>query len=226
MNVLRATALHRTYPGDPPVHALRGLDLTVRAGERLAVVGPSGSGKSTLLNIIGLLDTPTDGRYEILGRDTAHLSAADRDRIRASDLGFVFQDAHVLGSRTVAENLEIRLAIHGTPHKDRPGLVDAALAAVDLVHRRGALGRLLSGGERQRLAIARAVITRPALLLADEPTGNLDPANASRVLDQFDRQTADGVAVVVITHDARIAAWADRSVTLVDGRLETVGVAA
>ncbi len=220
MTVLRSVDVHKTYPGNPKVHALRGIDFAVCAGERVAVVGPSGSGKSTLLNIVGLLDVPTSGRYEFLGRDTRTIRSRERDRIRAAELGFVFQDAHVLGARTVAENLDIRLAITGTPRARRAREVHDVLGEVGLAHRRDALGRLLSGGERQRLAVARAVLTAPRVLLADEPTGNLDRENADRVLELFDAQAKAGVAVVVITHDTRIADWADRAVLIADGRIK------
>ncbi|MFC0705419.1 ABC transporter ATP-binding protein [Cellulomonas uda] len=206
--VLRARDVHKTYRTDPPVPVLTGVDLELRAGERVAVVGRSGSGKSTFLNIVGLLDTPTSGQVELLGQDTGALSAHARDRLRAGTLGFVFQEHHVLGHRTVAENLEIAASISGTPRARRPALVSAALARVGLTGRQQALGRLLSGGEKQRL------------VLADEPTGSLDPQNAENVLALFDEQAAAGVAVLVITHDDRIAAWADRTVRLRAGRLE------
>ncbi|UJP40742.1 ABC transporter ATP-binding protein [Cellulomonas palmilytica] len=219
-SVLRALDVHKTYRTDPPLPVLAGVDLELAPGERVAVVGRSGSGKSTFLNLVGLLDTPTSGRVELLGQDTGSLSARERDRLRAHTLGFVFQEHHVLGHRTVAENLEIAASIAGTPRTQRRTLVDAALARVGLTGRQQALGRLLSGGEKQRLAVARAVLSGPRLVLADEPTGNLDPENADNVLALFDEQAAAGVAVLVITHDDRIAAWADRTVRLCAGRLE------
>lgn len=220
MTVLRTVDVHKTYPTNPPVHALTGVDLAVDAGERVAVVGRSGSGKSTLLNILGLLDVPTSGRVELLGRDTRHINAAGRDHARAAALGFVFQENHILGHRTVTENLDIALSISGTRHSDRVARTSVALERVGLTHRRHALGRLLSGGEKQRLAVARAVICQPRILLADEPTGNLDADNASNILDLFDEQAATGVAVVVITHDLRLSQWADRTVRLTDGHLQ------
>lgn len=219
MTALRAEGVFKTYSSDPPVEVLRGVDLTVSAGERVAIVGPSGSGKSTLLNIIGLLDTPSAGAYHLLGEDTSRLRGRKRDAVRSASLGFVFQDNHILGHRTVFENLGLRLAITDIATPDRAPLIDAVLDRVGLTHRRGALGRLLSGGEAQRLAVARAVITAPRLLLADEPTGNLDPDNATMILDLFDEQAAAGVAVIVITHDPRIARWADRALSLRDGLL-------
>ncbi len=219
-SVLRAVDVHKTYLTDPPVPVLAGVDLELTPGERVAVVGRSGSGKSTFLNIVGLLDTPTSGVVELLGQDAGALSARERDRLRAHTLGFVFQEHHVLGHRTVAENLQIAAAIAGTPRSQRGALVGAALERVGLSGRQHSPGRLLSGGEKQRLAVARAVLTSPRLVLADEPTGNLDADNADNVLALFDEQAAAGVAVLVITHDDRIAAWADRTVRLHAGRLE------
>ena len=219
MIVLSAVDVHKSYPAQPPVHALKGVDLAVEAGERVSVIGRSGSGKSTLLNIIGLLDVPTSGTLELLGRDTRDVLGSRRDRVRAEVLGFVFQENHILGHRTVTENLEIKLAIAGVARASRRARTAAALERVGLLDRQHTLGRLLSGGEKQRLAVARAVITSPRVLLADEPTGNLDEENASNVLALFDEQAAAGVAVVVITHDPRISQWADRTVRLADGVL-------
>lgn len=214
---VRARDVTKTYPARPPVHALRGVSLEVQPGERLAVVGPSGSGKSTLLNMLGALDVPTSGTVELDGIDVSNLSESGRDQTRAHRIGFVFQESHVLGHRTVHENLALKLAVAGLPRGARSRRADRALESVGLGHRRDALGRLLSGGEKQRLAIARAVVNDPVVLLADEPTGHLDPANSTHVLDLFDVQAAAGVAVVVITHDPRIADWADTVVTLRDG---------
>ncbi|GCE75599.1 ABC transporter ATP-binding protein [Cellulomonas biazotea] len=220
MSVVEVRDVRRTYPTSPPVHALLGVDLTVAAGERTAILGQSGSGKSTLLNVLGLLDEPTSGTYRLLGEDTAGYDGAARDRLRSRALGFVFQESHVLGHRTVAENVLLKLVAAAVPRSERAPLVADVLHRVGLDHRADALGRLLSGGEKQRLAVARAVVTQPRLLLADEPTGNLDDGNAATVLDLFDEQARAGVAVVVITHDPRTASWADRTVRLVDGRIE------
>ncbi|GIG19692.1 ABC transporter ATP-binding protein [Cellulomonas chitinilytica] len=209
----------KTYVGHPPTPVLHGVDLSVGAGERVAIFGSSGSGKSTLLNILGLLDVPTSGAYDLLGQDTCALSSSTRAKHRASALGFVFQEHHVLGARTVAENLAIKLAISGVGRRGRADLVRDALTQVGLTHRRNAPGRLLSGGEKQRLAVARAILTQPPVLLADEPTGNLDRANADNILDLFDSQARKGVAVVVITHDPTTARWADRALELDGGRL-------
>jgi putative ABC transport system ATP-binding protein len=216
---LRAVDVSKTYGTNPPVHALRHATVHVHHGERLAVVGPSGSGKSTLLNLLGLLDSPTSGAVELAGQDVTTLRPTARDRARAEHIGFVFQDNHVLGHRTVAENLTVKLAVTAHRGPDRAYLIDEALDRVGLGGRRESLGRLLSGGERQRLAVARAIVNGPGLILADEPTGNLDPGNSENVLELFDAQAAAGVAIVVITHDMGIARWADRVVSIVDGQL-------
>lgn len=217
MSALAVRGITKTYPAQPPVEALRGIDLDVEPGERLAIVGRSGAGKSTLLNILGLLDEPTAGSYRLLGEEVGSSGERRRDQLRTEAIGFVFQDSHVLGHRTVRENLGIKLAINRVPIHQRDARVRAGLERVELVHRIDAPGRLLSGGEKQRLAIARAIVTEPLVILADEPTGNLDPANSDIVLGLFDEQARTGVAVVVITHDMRIAAWADRAVTLEAG---------
>ncbi|GAA1866525.1 ABC transporter ATP-binding protein [Myceligenerans crystallogenes] len=217
--VVELESVARTYDVDPPVHALRGVDLAVAPGERLAVLGRSGSGKSTLLNVVGLLDRPTAGTYRLEGRDVSRVGERDRDALRADAIGFVFQESHVLGHRTVAQNVWLALMAAGVPRTDRVWKVPDMIGRVGLAHRADALGRLLSGGEKQRLAVARAVVTTPRLLLADEPTGNLDADNARGVLDLFDEQAGRGVAVLVITHDERTAAWADRTVRLEDGRI-------
>lgn len=223
--VVELEGIVRTYDVDPPVYALRGVDLRVGAGERVAVLGRSGSGKSTLLNVVGLLDRATSGVYRLEGRDVSRLGERDRDRLRADAIGFVFQESHVLGHRTVAQNVWLALMAAGVPRVDRAWKVPDVVERVGLSDRADALGRLLSGGEKQRLAVARAVVTSPRLLLADEPTGNLDPDNARGVLDLFDEQAGRGVAVVVITHDERTAAWADRTVRL-EGGLVAVGAEA
>lgn len=223
MTVLDAAGLAKVYAADPPVRALEHVDLRVAAGERVAVLGRSGAGKSTLLNILGLLDEPTAGTYRLLGRETARLRPRERDALRAAHIGFVFQDCHVLGHRSCAENVALKLAAVDHPRAARGALIGATLDRVGLADRASAPGRTLSGGEKQRLAVARAVVTRPALLLADEPTGNLDGDNARAVLELFAEQAAHGVAVVVITHDERIGAWADRALTLADGGLRERG---
>lgn len=225
MRALQATALTKEYDVRPPIRVLLGVDLAVERGERVAITGRSGAGKSTLLNVLGLLDEPTSGSLRLLGTETTRMSAVERDQYRASHLGFVFQDHHVLGRRSCFDNVGLKLSILRTPQDDRRREVHSALERVGLSHRTYAPGRLLSGGEKQRLAIARAIVSRPSVLLADEPTGNLDESNARAVLDLFESQADQGVAVVVITHDQGIARWADRQLVLDRGIVTTGGTA-
>ncbi|MER7751541.1 ABC transporter ATP-binding protein [Kitasatospora sp. NPDC097643] len=217
--VIRLDGVGRTHPGQPPVVALRPTDLTVHRGEYLAVTGPSGSGKSTLLHLLGLLDTPTTGRYELDGIDTASLRDRDRATLRGRRIGFVFQSFHLLPHRTAEENVVLAQVYNRTPARARRAAALAALRLVGLGHRTDALPSTLSGGERQRVAIARALVNRPSLLLCDEPTGNLDSANADAVLARFDDLHAQGFTLVVITHDPAVAARAGRRVAIRDGVL-------
>lgn len=216
--VIEARALSRTYAGSPPVRALVHADLDVSRGERVAILGRSGAGKSTLLNILGLLDNPTSGRYSLMGSSVPSLSQRDRDQLRARELGFVFQASHVIGHRTVRENVRLKLTTARVAHH-RDELIDGVLARVGLYDLRDAKGVTLSGGERQRVALARAVVAGPSVLLADEPTGNLDDVSTQQVLTLLADMAGEGTAVVVITHDARTTTWADRVLTLRDGEL-------
>ncbi|NUT21082.1 MAG: ABC transporter ATP-binding protein [Hamadaea sp.] len=208
-----------TYPGPPPVHALRSVDLDLDSGQHVAIVGPSGSGKSTLLNVLGLLDRPTAGVYQIDGTDVSRLPESDRTGIRGSRIGFVFQAFHLMPYRTAWENVAVAQLYRGVPARARRAAAAAALDLVGLSHRRDALPTTLSGGERQRVAIARALVNRPALMLCDEPTGNLDSANAAAVLDLLDGLRSEGLTIVVITHDAVVAARAQRTLAIHDGVL-------
>ncbi|WP_448318755.1 ABC transporter ATP-binding protein [Streptomyces sp. CO7] len=208
-----------TYPGPPPVQALKPFDLTVRRGEFVTVVGPSGSGKSTFLNITGLLDAPTEGHYLLDGIDTGELRDSDRTALRGRSIGFVFQSFHLLPHRSAWENVALAMLYNGARRRDRPARAREALARVGLAHRADAPPTRLSGGERQRVAIARALVARPALLLCDEPTGNLDSANARSVLALLEELHADGLTVLVITHDPSVAARGGRTVTIRDGVL-------
>ncbi|MEW2077965.1 MULTISPECIES: ABC transporter ATP-binding protein [unclassified Streptomyces] len=217
--VVDLAELELVYPVEPPVTAVRSCDLTVRGGEYVAVVGASGSGKSSLLNVIGLLDRPTSGRYRLDGIDTTGLSDAERTELRARRVGFVFQAFHLLPYRTAAENVMLGLMYGGVPRRRRAALAARALERVGMGHRLHAEPTTLSGGERQRVAIARALAVRPSLLLCDEPTGNLDSATARTVLDLIAELHGEGVTVVVITHDASVAAGAGRVVRMRDGVL-------
>ncbi|MFJ9769462.1 ABC transporter ATP-binding protein [Streptomyces erythrochromogenes] len=208
-----------TYPGPPPVDAFKPCDLTIRSGEFVTVVGPSGSGKSTFLNIAGLLDAPTAGHYLLDGIDTGALGDSDRTALRGRRIGFVFQSFHLLPHRSALENVVLAMLYNGVPRKERPARAREALTRVGLGHRLTALPSRLSGGERQRVAIARALVARPSLLLCDEPTGNLDSANADTVLALLDELHADGMTVLVITHDQEVAAHGGRTVAIRDGVL-------
>ena len=218
--VLEMRGAARTYPGPPPVVALRPTDLTVRAGEHVAIIGPSGSGKSTLLNLLGLLDRPTEGRLFLDGIDTATLNERDRTALRGRRIGFVFQAFHLMPHRSTVENVMLaQLYTDRRPKNERRADAVKALTKVGLGHRLGASPSTLSGGERQRVAIARALVNRPALLLADEPTGNLDSQTAATVLDLLAGLVADGLTLLVITHDPSVADRAHRTVAIHDGVL-------
>ncbi|MEU1481381.1 ABC transporter ATP-binding protein [Streptomyces sp. NPDC001668] len=208
-----------TYPGPPPVQALKPCELTVAQGEYVTVVGPSGSGKSTFLNIAGLLDAPTEGRFLLDGIDTAALTDADRTSLRGRRIGFVFQSFHLLPHRSARENVMLAMVYNSSPRGGRSGRAGEALERVGLSHRADALPTRLSGGERQRVAIARALVARPSLLLCDEPTGNLDTVTAESVLRLLDELHRDGMTLLVITHDPEVAARGRRTVAIRDGVL-------
>ncbi|WTJ75350.1 ABC transporter ATP-binding protein [Kitasatospora sp. NBC_01539] len=217
--VIRLDGIGRTFAGPPPVTALHPCDLAVRQGEYVAVTGPSGSGKSTLLHLLGLLDTPSCGRYLLDGIDTGGMSDRDRSTLRGSRIGFVLRSFHLLPHRTAEENVLLAQVYNRTPWPDRGPAARAALRRVGLGHRLDALPTTLSGGERQRVAVARALVNRPSLLLCDEPTGNLDSAAAAVVLELLAGLHDDGHTLVVITHDPAVASRAGRVVHIGDGRL-------
>jgi ABC-type lipoprotein export system ATPase subunit len=209
----------RTFGTDPPVVALRDVDLSLRRGESLAILGPSGSGKSTLLNILGCLDRQTSGTYLIDGIDVAALSDGERAVLCAQKIGFVFQSFNLLTHRTALENVMLAEVYSGAPRVGREERALAALERVRMTHRAGFLPRKMSGGEQQRIAIARALMGEPTLLLCDEPTGNLDSANTASVLALFDELGEQGLTLVIVTHDDRVAKHARRRVHIIDGRL-------
>ncbi len=200
-------------------HALSGIHLDIRDGEYISIAGPSGCGKSTLLSILGLLDTPSDGSYALKGHEVANLSFADRARIRNREIGFIFQSFNLIGDLTVFENVELPLTYRGMNSSDRKTLVTQALDRVGMAHRAKHLPSQLSGGQQQRVAVARALAGKPAILLADEPTGNLDSRNGEAVMNLLKELHAGGATICMVTHDERFAQHADRTVHLFDGRV-------
>ncbi len=224
--VLSVRGLIKSFPGPPTVEVLRSIDLDIWGGEMVAILGSSGSGKSTLLNMLGCLDVPTSGSYTVDGHQVSALNESQRCVLRSSKFGFVFQSFHLLSHRTVEENvmLSFLYAPSGVPTANTPrgrrGRRDRAANVLDRVglsHRREFLPTLLSGGERQRVAIARALVNNPRVMFCDEPTGNLDTATGDRVMALFEELRADGIAIVIVTHDLAVAERCDRIVRIVDG---------
>lgn len=200
-------------------HALAGIDLDIQNGEFVSISGPSGCGKSTLLAIAGLLDSPTSGEYLLKELPVAHLSPSERSRIRNREIGFIFQAFNLIGDLTVWQNVELPLTYRGMSGGERKRLVDEALDRVDMTHRKNHYSAQLSGGQQQRVAVARALAGSPAILLADEPTGNLDSQNGLAVMKLLKSLHAEGATVCMVTHDPRFVAFADRAIHLWDGRI-------
>ena len=205
--------------GDQAVHALDNVNLSINAGEYLSVMGPSGSGKSTLLNVLGLLDVPDSGHYLLQGTDTTLLSDAERARYRREHIGFVFQSYHLVPRLTARENIELPLVLAGVAPPERKQKVDAILAQLGLTERAGHLPNQLSGGQRQRVAIGRAIIMQPRVLLADEPTGNLDTQSDSDVVTILEQLNQQGITLLVVTHDTALGLRARRRIRMTDGRI-------
>ena len=212
--------LSRSYVlGESMVQALDGVDLHIAAGEYVSLMGPSGSGKSTLLNTLGLLDRPSSGVYRLEGRDTQGLDEVERARLRRERIGFVFQSFHLLPRLSAFDNVALPMLLAGLPAAERQTRVQAALAAVGLSERAHHRPNQLSGGQRQRVAIARATVMRPALLLADEPTGNLDSRSGAEVIELLESLNASGITLIMVTHDPGMGARAKRGIVLRDGKI-------
>ena len=219
--MIRLENVTKTYDqGELAVQALRGIDLELQKGQMTAIIGPSGSGKSTLMHILGCLDTPSSGTYELEGQDVAQLSPFQLAGIRNRKVGFVFQTFNLLPRASLLRNVELPLLYAGVPAGERRERAAAALAQVGLGDRARHKPSELSGGQRQRAAIARALVNRPSLILADEPTGNLDSKTGAEILQLFHEMHARGESIVIVTHDPRVAEACERVVRIVDGRVE------
>ena len=218
--VIRLSGISKIFCTDEvETHALAEVSLGLGAGDYVAISGPSGCGKSTLLSILGLLDTPNAGEYLLNDRSVANLGLTDRARIRNREVGFIFQSFNLIGDLTVYENVELPLVYRGTSAAERKRRTSEALERVGMSHRRKHFPSQLSGGQQQRAAVARAVVGEPSILLADEPTGNLDSKNGTEVMDMLDLLHAGGATICMVTHDPRYAGRADRTIHLFDGRI-------
>jgi len=218
--LIQVEDLHKVFVTEEvETHALSSVHLKIQKGEYIAIAGPSGCGKSTLLSILGLLDSPTQGNYKLNGDHVAELSASQRARIRNREVGFIFQSFNLIGDLTVYENVELPLTYQKMPKAKRKARVHAALDKVSMAHRMKHYPAQLSGGQQQRVAVARAIVTEPFILLADEPTGNLDSANGDIVMEMLAELHRAGSTICMVTHDPRYAAQAQRTIHLFDGRI-------
>ena len=221
MGLITTHDLWKTYVmGDEEIHALRGLSINIERGEYCAIMGPSGSGKSTLMNLIGCLDTPSKGSYLLNGKEVAEMNDDDLARIRNEEIGFVFQTFNLLPRATALHNVELPLVYAGVSSRDRQQRAMQALEKVELTSRSTHRPNELSGGQRQRVAIARALVNNPSILLADEPTGNLDSKTGEEIMAVFERLHSGGNTIILVTHEADIAAHAHRVIYVRDGQVE------
>src|SRR5881394_830641 len=221
MALIETRDLWKTYVmGSEEIHALRGVSVQIERGEYVAIMGPSGSGKSTLMNLVGCLDTPSKGTYLLNGKEVSQMNDNELARIRNEEIGFVFQTFNLLPRATALHNVELPLVYAGVPAKDRVERAKAALTKVELGDRMSHRPNELSGGQRQRVAVARALVNNPSILLADEPTGNLDTKTGAEIMQLFERLHASGNTIVLVTHEADIAAFAHRVIHVRDGQVE------
>jgi putative ABC transport system ATP-binding protein len=221
MALIETVDLWKTYVmGEEEIHALRGVSIQIERGEYVAIMGPSGSGKSTLMNLIGCLDTPSKGSYLLNNKQVSQMNDNELARIRNEEIGFVFQTFNLLPRATALHNVELPLVYAGVAAKDRQERAKAALDKVELAHRMTHRPNELSGGQRQRVAIARALVNNPSILLADEPTGNLDSKTGTEIMALFERLHKSGNTIVLVTHEADVAAFAYRTIQIRDGQVE------
>jgi len=221
MALIETHDLWKTYVmGSEEIHALRGVTMELDSGEYVAIMGPSGSGKSTLMNLVGCLDTPSKGSYRLNGKQVGEMNDDELARIRNEEIGFVFQTFNLLPRATALHNVELPLVYGGVPAKERQGRARAALERVELGDRMLHRPNELSGGQRQRVAIARALVNRPSILLADEPTGNLDSKTGIEIMSLFDKLHQSGNTIILVTHEADVAVHAHRTIHLRDGQIE------
>jgi putative ABC transport system ATP-binding protein len=219
-NVIHLEGVKKVFLTDEvETHALAGIDLEIKRGEYISISGPSGCGKSTLLSILGLLDTPSEGGYMLNGKQVQDLSMSERARVRNREIGFIFQAFNLIGDLTVYENVELPLTYRGMPSAERKKRVQEALEKVGMAHRMKHYPSQLSGGQQQRVAVARALCGQPAILLADEPTGNLDSRNGEAVMDLLRELHREGATICMVTHDPRYARYAERTIHLFDGKV-------
>lgn len=220
--MIKTTNLQKVFTTEEiETTALNGIDLEIKDGEFVAIMGPSGCGKSTLLNIIGLLDNPSDGSYDFYGNEVAKMSERERASLRKGNIGFVFQSFNLIDELTVYENVELPLLYLKTPANERKEKVEAALTRMNMMHRRNHFPQQLSGGQQQRVAIARAVVAKPKLILADEPTGNLDSTNGEEVMKLLQELNNEGTTIAMVTHSPYDAGFAHRIINLFDGKIVT-----